>query len=284
MIQPFSRIHLRSLPIFAIKTVAIIAALAGLVGAASAQDTDSPNEVPIQLRTLTMTGNAPAALQQQIAAALQGGTYSLDELQDRIRQKLADAGYYDARVMDAEQTDVRQQAGLEVVDVSVRVRCGDEYQMGEITFNGAKAYPVTQLRSQFPITKGALFNASAVSKGLEQLKTLYQSAGYANFGAVPKPEVDEDHHVVNLQIDIAEGGQLNFGQLMLDGLEPRSGAAKTLTAAWKDMEGKRYNPQQLQQWLSANTADWPKDAVAQVRTENVSDPDPHLIDVLVHFQ
>lgn len=283
MIPLSGRKHSRLLSGFAIGTAAVIV-LFTVSGTMQAQDTDSPNEAPVQLRTLSMTGNAPASLQQQIAAALQGGTYSLDELQERIRQKLSDAGYYDARVMDAEQTDVRQQAGLEVVDVSVRVRCGDEYQMGEITFNGAKAYPVAQLRSQFSITKGALFNASAVSKGLEQIKNLYQSAGYANFGAVPKPEVDEDHHVVNLQIDIVEGGQLNFGQLMLDGVEPRAGAAKTLTAAWKDMEGKRYNPQQLHQWLSANTADWPKDAVAQVRTENIADPDPHLVDVLVHFQ
>jgi len=284
MIQPSGRRHSRSFTNFAVRTAVSLALFTGLACIALAQDTDNPNEAPIQLRTLTMTGNAPAALQQQLAAALQGGTFGLDELQERIREGLVDAGYFDARVMDAEQTDVRQQEGIEVVDVSVRVRCGDQYQMGEITFNGAKAYPVAQLRSLFPITKGALFNGSAVSKGLEQLKNLYQSAGYANFGAVPKPEVDEDHHIVNLNLDIAEGGQLNFGQLMLDGVEPRSGAAKTLNAAWKDMEGKRYNPQLLQQWLRANTADWPKDAAAQIRTENVSDPDPHLIDVLVHFQ
>lgn len=261
-----------------------VAVLFGVMSTAIAQDSDNPDEVPVQLRTLTINGDVPAALRQQVVSSLQGGEFYTGELQERVRQKLRDAGYYEARVLDPEQTDVKQQEGIEIVDVSVRVVTGDVYKLGEIKITGASAFPAEQLRKQFPVESGSLFNAAAIAKGLDQLKALYQSHGYVNFGAIPKGDVDEGHHIVNLTIDIDEGGLVNFGHLILDGVEPRSGAAKSLTDAWKDLEGKQYSPELLKQWLAANTSAWPQDAIAQIRTENSPDPDPHVVNVVVHFQ
>ncbi|HUN83023.1 MAG TPA: POTRA domain-containing protein [Terracidiphilus sp.] len=261
-----------------------VAILFGVMSTAIAQDSDNPDEVPVQLRTLTLNGNLPDALRQQIVSSLQGGEFYTGGLQERVRQKMRDAGYYEARVLDPEQTDVKQQEGIEIVDVSVRVVPGDLYKLGEIKITGASAFPSDQLRKQFPVESGSLFNEAAVSKGLDQLKTLYQSQGYVNFGAIPRGDVDEEHHIVNLTIEIDEGGLVNFGHLILDGVEPRAGAAKSLTDSWKDLAGKRYSPELLKQWLAANTSDWPKDAIDQIRTENSPDPDPHVVNVVVHFQ
>lgn len=255
-----------------------------VMSTAAAQDSDNPDAVPVQLRTLTLTGNVPDALRQQIVSALQGGEYYSGDLQERVRQKMREAGYYEARVLDPEQTDVKQQKGIEIVDVSVRVVAGDLYKLGELKITGASAFPADQLRKQFPVESGSLFNAAAVAKGLDQLKTLYQSHGYVNFGAIPKGDVDEEHHIVNLTIDIDEGGLVNFGHLILDGVEPRAGAAKSLNDAWTDLEGKKYSPELLKQWLATNTSGWPPDAIAQIRTENSPDTDPHLVNVVVHFQ
>lgn len=261
-----------------------VAVLLGAMSTAIAQDSDNPDEVPVHLRVLTLNGNVPDALRRQVVNALQGGEFYSGELQEHVRQKLRDAGYYEARVLDPEQTDVKQQEGIEIVDVSVRVVTGDLYKLGEIKITGATAFPADQLRKQFPVEPGSLFNAAAVAKGLDQLKALYQSHGYVNFGAVPKGDVDEEHHIVNLTIDIDEGGLVNFGHLILDGVEPRAGAAKSLNDAWKDLEGKQYSPDLLKQWLAANTSGWPPDAIAQIRTENSPDTDPHLVNVVVHLQ
>ena len=142
------------------------------------------------------------------------------------------------------------------------------------------------MRALFRVRSGDRFNATEVGKGLESLKNLYASKGYANFGAIPKPIMDESAHVVSLTIVIDEGRAVSFGSLHLEGLEPIAGAGKSLLAAWKDMRGKMYNPQLLQQWLATNTSAWPKDAASQVNTEFVGDWDhnPFVFDVLLHFQ
>jgi outer membrane protein assembly factor BamA len=52
---------------------------------------------------------------------------------------------------------------------------------------------------------GDLFSGTAIGKGLDGLKKLYQSKGYVNFGAIPQLQMDEVHHTVTLIPDIREG-------------------------------------------------------------------------------
>ena len=113
-------------------------------------------------------------------------------------------------------------------------------------------FPADQLRSQFPIANGSVFNATFIGKGLDNLKNLYQSQGYITFGAIPRIQEDEVQHILALTIDISEGGQYLFGRLLFNGVEPRAGAAQALLAAWKPLEGRVYNLQTLAQWLKAN--------------------------------
>jgi len=73
--------------------------------------------------------------------------------------------------------------------------------------------------------------------------------------------------------------------LRLEGIEPVAGEGKSLLASWKTMQGKQYNPKALKTWLASETADWPHEAAAQVRTEYIAGSTPDVaIDVLLHFQ
>jgi outer membrane protein assembly factor BamA len=50
-----------------------------------------------------------------------------------------------------------------------------------------------------------LFNATAIGKGLDNVKKLYASKGYLQFGAIPRPQFDEVRHTITLILDISEG-------------------------------------------------------------------------------
>jgi outer membrane protein insertion porin family len=139
----------------------------------------------------------------------------LEEDTERVRLAYRDKGYYNAAIEEP-KTQIRDEGGLnwftfrpnkgKRIDILMPVEEGDRYRLGTITFTGNKAVSnVKALRSTFAVRDGDWFNATLISKGLENLKKAYGQLGYINFGAIPKPEYDEAKKTVSLVIDIDEG-------------------------------------------------------------------------------
>jgi outer membrane protein insertion porin family len=95
---------------------------------------------------------------------------------------------------------------------------GGRYRLGTITFTGNKQITnLKALRATFPIKDGDWFNATAIGKGLDNLKKAYGSLGYINFGAVPKLDTDEQKKTVSMNIDIDEGKQFFVSRIEFQG-------------------------------------------------------------------
>ncbi len=248
---------------------------------------EQPPSESIRLRTLTLiSGTLPESLREKTIQKLQGIEIDphAEELRERVRQQIRDAGYYNARVDDAQVSAVPGASTGKFADVSFQVDPGALYILGEIRFENEHVFPQEEMRRQFPTKTGEHFNATEVGQGLDNLRKLYAAKGYANFGAIPKPAFDETRHIVSLTVDMDEGLPGHYGRLILDGVEPRAGVGKSLVDAW-NLEGKLYDPQLLQQWLAANTSSWPKDAAAELDTEfKANREDPFVYNVLLHFQ
>jgi outer membrane protein assembly factor BamA len=209
--------------------------LPSLMAAIFAQTSTPP--VPVQVRRLTIiSASLPEEDRQWIVHALQGGTYVPEELAERVQQYLREAGYYNARVEDPQLSAVKKSQDGQSADFTAGVNPGPLYALGEITFENTKIFAPNQLRSQFPSKTGEHFNATEIGKGVENLRNLYGSKGYANFVAIPKPQIDEARHIIGLVIDVDEGRPVRFGGLRLEGIEPVAGAGKLLLASWKDMQ------------------------------------------------
>ncbi len=151
----------------------------------------------------------------------------LEEDAERVRQVYRDHGYYSAAVEDP-KTQIRDQGGLNLftfqpnkgkrIDILMPIEEGDRYRLSHITFTGNKAVTNTRaLRNTFPIKDGAIFNATAVAKGLENLKKSYGQLGYINFGAIPSATVNEKDHTVSMNVDIDEGKQFYVSRIEIQG-------------------------------------------------------------------
>ena len=263
------------------RAIVILPLFFGPIYAQELSDLDS-----FRLRRLTIVSETlPEAERRETIEKLQGIDTAGMELQERVRQALRDFGYYLAEVDSPQVFSVRQDQNGRSADASVRVEPGARYTLGKIQFEGGHVFPAEEMRRQFHCSDGEHFNATEIGRGLERLKDLYASKGYANFGAIPKPIIDSSAHVVGLTIDMDEGRPVRFGALRLDGVEPMAGAGKELLASWKEMQGKLYNPKLLRDWLATNTSAWPKDAAEQVNTDYfASRDDPVTFNVLLHFQ
>jgi outer membrane protein insertion porin family len=259
--------------------------LTSLGNVSLAQVPNQLQSITVLVRTLTIVSNElPEGERLQIVHNYQGGTYQPDELAERIRQKLRDLGYANANVDEPQLSAIRDKTAPRSADVTIQVTPGTKYHIGEIRFMGATVFPPDELRRQFPIGTGALFNATIIGKGLDNLRKLYVSAGYADIGFIPKLEYDEVSHTVALTLDLDEGIQYSFGRLFFDGIEPCAGAAQALLAAWKQLEGKVYNPQALAQWVSVNA---PYLTGNETTPENYETPhrnhDARRVDIVLQF-
>jgi outer membrane protein insertion porin family len=151
----------------------------------------------------------------------------LEEDSERVRQAYRDKGYANAAVEEP-QTQIRDQGGLnwftfrprtgKRIDILMPIEEGAHYRLGSITFSGNKAITnIKALRAQFPLKDGEPFNATAMSKGLENLKKAYGGYGYINFGAIPTPSYDEQKKTVSFSIDIDEGKQFYVSRIEFQG-------------------------------------------------------------------
>lgn len=151
----------------------------------------------------------------------------LEEDTERVRQAYRDKGYSNAAVEEP-QTQIRDEGGLnwftfrpnrgKRIDILMPIEEGGRYRLGNIVFTGNKAVTNARaLRATFVIKDGEWFNATAISKGLDNLKKAYGQLGYINFGAIPKLSYDEQKKTVSLNIDIDEGKPFYVSRIEFEG-------------------------------------------------------------------
>ena len=151
----------------------------------------------------------------------------LEEDAERVRQAYRDKGYYNAAVEEP-RTQIRDEGGLSLltfrpnkgkrIDILMPVEEGDRYRLSGITFTGNKAVSNTRaLRGTFAVKDGEFFNATLISKGMENLKKAYGQLGYINFGAIPKATTNEANKTMSLNIDIDEGKPFYVSRIEIQG-------------------------------------------------------------------
>ena len=198
-----------------------------------------------------------------------------DEFRERIRQAVRDLGYFKT-VVDEPTFAFRTRR---IANVIVKVNPGAQYRLGEIRFQRATVFPATQLRDLFSQREGDFFSPTKFSRGLDDLRKLYSTRGYVNMVANPVPSIDESRRTIDLVLEVDEGQPFDFGRLYLEGVEPRPGAGKLLLDSWKPLEGKRYNPVELQHWLLANHFDWKVSALASDSIRTTQDSESRVVNV-----
>ncbi|HEY3625300.1 MAG TPA: outer membrane protein assembly factor BamA [Terracidiphilus sp.] len=214
----------------------------------------------------------------------------LEEDSERVRQAYRDRGYYAAAVEEP-KTQIRDQGGLnwftfrpnkgKRIDILMPIEEGARYRLGTITFTGNKAITNEKaLRAQFNIKDGDWFNATVISKGLDNLKKAYGQLGFINFGAIPKPVFDEQKKTVSLQVDIDEGKQFYVSRIEFQG--------NTITrdrVIRRELmldEGQVYNSQAWEySLLRLNQLEYFEPLKVDQDTEAHQDPEAGTVDLLL---
>ena len=217
----------------------------------SAQPNTSARAVRIHNLTIGGVSHVSSVELASIEAELKQnccGHAETQEIRQRILYAFQERGYFEARMDHMEVTPVETHLAPPSLDVSASISDGQQFRLQVIQFNGNHALSSEQLRQQFRIRDGEIFNTDEIRQGLEGLRKAYASQGYINFAPVPNTEADEQSGTITLIIDVDEGKQFRLGGLLLDGEEPHAGDGAKLLEAWKPMEGKVYDGNKIEKW------------------------------------
>ncbi len=214
----------------------------------------------------------------------------LEEDTERVRQAYRDRGYANAAV-EQPVTQIRDEGGLnwftfrprrgKRIDILMPIEEGARYHLGTITFSGNKAVSNSRaLRAQFPIKDGDWFNATAMGKGLENLKKAYGALGYINFGAIPNPSYDDKTHTVSWKIDIDEGKQFYVSRIEFQGNTVTRD--KVIRRELLLEEGQVYNSQLWEySLLRLNQLEYFEPLKVDQDSEAHQDPEAGTVDLLL---
>ena len=171
-----------------------------------------------------------------------------EEMEERVRASFQDRGYFKVEVKSL-SFKPRDPLGVpKPVTLEGEVSEGARYKLAEITFVENHAFSSEQLRHQFPLKSGDLFERGKVAGGLESLRKLYGTRGFLDFTAIPETNFGSNA-TVNLNLSIQEGPQYHMGKL--DTVADKEVAAR-LHAEWKLAEGDVYDQTYIDQFLETN--------------------------------
>jgi outer membrane protein insertion porin family len=101
--------------------------------------------------------------------------------------------------------------------ITIKLEENDQYRIGTVKVTGAKEFNPLLIQALLQLVPGQVFNATALTKGFDNLKKLYGSRGYINFSPVPMQDVDEEKKVINLSINIDEERQYSVRRIDFSG-------------------------------------------------------------------
>jgi outer membrane protein insertion porin family len=210
------------------------------------------------------------AITEEVTKNTYTGNQPGEEIAERARYLLQQDGYFKAKVSLADQFVSSTQS---TVAVTLGISEGQQYSLKEIDFSSNGVFRAQQLREQFEIGNGEIFDVEKIRRGLERLRRLYASRGYINFAPVPNTDADDENRVVTLRIDCDEGKQFHYGKLIVLGNELHLGDSERILKTWRFNEGDVYNGDEVEKFWTDIAPylppEWPLNQHLEIR-QNVS--------------
>jgi beta-lactamase regulating signal transducer with metallopeptidase domain len=150
-----------------------------------------------------------------------------DEIAVNVREDFQDRGYFKvvADHAQGQPLDLEKRRMLFIVQVDE----GEQYRTADISVvsgdaDRALVIPEQELRQQFQLRTGDLFDVDQVRKGLRGIYRLYGARGYAEATVIPEFVVSDKNHSIASTMYVREGNQYRVGSFDVRGLDSKTKA------------------------------------------------------------
>jgi len=141
----------------------------------------------------------------------------LGEVERPIREAIRKLGYFRVLLTTTPYLVLAESRERHYV-VSVEIESGPQYRLGELRVSGTRVFPADQLRDQFLLQHGELFDVPKIRQGLESIAKLYGSKGYIDATPEPDTTIDEKNGTIDVVIKVDEEKQYRVRMVETHGL------------------------------------------------------------------
>jgi outer membrane protein insertion porin family len=170
---------------------------------------------------------------------------------------------------------------VEGVHVFVQVDEGASYELGKVEIAGPSPVDPAVLLKTGDFKTGDVANFDKVNEGLERIRLAVRRAGYLQAKATGERRIDDEKKAVGVAVHIDPGPQYTMGKLTLVGLD-LDGEAE-INRMWSIKEGKVFNPEYPDHFLSIVREQALFDNLGQTKAEVKPNEATHVVDVSLNF-
>lgn len=111
----------------------------------------------------------------------------------------------------------KERAPKRWVYLTVPVREGSQYRLGDVTIEGATVFPEDRLRAQIPMREGDVFNNSALEAGVRRISRGYEDQGHLYSNVVDDVDRRDGEQIADVTIRIDEDEPYTIGRIEFSG-------------------------------------------------------------------
>ena len=134
-----------------------------------------------------------------------------------IRDALQRQGYFRVRLRSRPYL-IRSEVHERQYQITIEIESGAQYRLDKISFSGATVFPIAELREQFSLQHGDVFDAPELWNGMASITRIYRAKGFIDMISHPEEKIDEKSRLVNIVFKVDEGRQYHVRTVEAHGL------------------------------------------------------------------
>jgi outer membrane protein insertion porin family len=171
--------------------------------------------------------------------------------------------------------------GVDGVRVVVTVVEGESYKLGAVRIADASPVKPEELLKAGAFQTGAVANFDRINEGLENIHKALRRAGYMDATATLERDIHDAEKTVDLAVRLKPGAQYLMGKLKVTGLDLTAEAE--ILRMWALKEGKPFNPDYPETFLSRIREQGVFDNLGDTKSEVKTNAAAHTVDVTLKF-
>jgi outer membrane protein insertion porin family len=147
------------------------------------------------------------------------GVYQREMLRNDLRRLEA---FYQTRGflrVEISEPDVRVDPKANGIFITIAVKEQEQYRVGRVRVEGDDLFSAAELKNLMKLQEGEIFDRSQLANDVLKLSDRYTERGYAFADVVPVTNIDQQRHLVNVDVQIDRGPQVRVGRVLIVGNE-----------------------------------------------------------------
>lgn len=221
-------------------------------------------------------------LRPVIAAAATGLVYKESDFRELLNFKIRPL--YEARgrlKVSFPEIQIEKAAENKGINVMVTVVEGEEYNLGEIRFQGDEGRAENWLRVG-GFRQGVTANMGEVDEGRRRMEAAIKRNGFLDAKVIGERSINEERKTVDMDFSFEPGAQYSLDKLEIKGLDIIS--EPELRKIWRMKPGSPFNPEYPDAFLNKVREDGVFDNLGDTRSAAEIDRDKKTVSVTLFFK